>query len=303
MNGICTISTPSHLFKVYALADSLRLYDQRLYVLYLGDFNDGKNIHPDHLTSIHWVNVNDLDTNEVNSLQVKYGGDSDEFRWALKPLLLNYLCQTMDKVVYVDNDICFFQSPEVIFEKLSGNKILLTPHFYPKSPTIKGANWFEANFQVGIYNAGFIGVRKDAIDFLTWWSEACLYEMRKSYFRGLFDDQKYLDIVPALFQPVYIHPHPSWNFAAWNTWFPGINLKQDKLFVGEEALVFIHFTNLSLTDFSDPSHIAHGYYLQYLDLLTTYDSNPQPLESKFSKRHVRNYIRYLYWRFLTRHQK
>lgn len=302
MNAVCTITTRSHLHKVYALADSLQTHDVSLFVLILDDLSEGIK-HPTHLDSkVEWIRLRDLDSEKVAACIQKYGRISDELRWALKPLFLKFVCQKKTKVCYVDNDICFYESSDVIFEKLTDYRILLTPHFYPHTPELKGANWFEANFQVGIYNAGFIGVRNDAIDFLDWWSHCCLYDMRKSYFRGLFDDQKYLDLVPTIFPSVYVHPKPTWNFAAWNDWYPNIQRKEGKLCIGEEPIVFIHFTPLSLKEFANKSNLANDNYAHYLTSLTHYQPGPLTAELKFSKRNIKNYIRFLFWRFLTRHQ-
>jgi hypothetical protein len=300
MNAICTITTRSHLHKVFALADSVQSHNVSFCVLVLDDLTEGIT-HPAHLDSkVEWLMLRDLDSEKVTALIQKFGRFSDELRWALKPLFLKYLCLKKNNVCYVDNDICFYESSEVIFEKLTDHQILLTPHFYPHTPEIKGANWFEANFQVGIYNAGFIGVRNDALDFLDWWYHSCLYDMRKSYFRGLFDDQKYLDLVPTIFPSVYIHPKPTWNFAAWNDWYPGLQQRDDKLFIDEEPIVFIHYTSLSLKEFAHKAHLANSNYAHYLTSLAHYQAGPLTAERKFSKRNIKNYLRFLFWRFLTR---
>lgn len=299
MKAICSITSVSHLYKTFVLADSLVKYGMSLHVLLIDNDQRSKPVRQEAYSStIHWISLNELDRTQVTQLKRKYNENSDEFRWGLKPVLLKFLCQTKEQVCYVDNDIYFLHSPDPLFEKFEQNKILLTPHFYPHQPSIKGANWFEANFQVGVYNAGFVGVRSDAVDFLSWWFEVCLYGIRKSYFRGLFDDQKYLDLVPAIFQPVYVHNMPTWNYAAWNAWFPGIKFVNGGLFIDEYPVVFVHFATLSLQEFSNENHLANSLFLHYMKELAKYDPSVNPEEPFFNRRKIKNYLRYLHWRLL-----
>jgi hypothetical protein len=152
-----------------------------------------------------------------------------------------------DAVIYVDNDIFFYSSPDFLFEKLTTSSILLTPHFYPTQAD-KDQVWLEANFRVGIFNAGFIGVNQAAKNMLNWWASCCLYNIKKSYARGLFDDQKYLDLVPAIFDGVEILKHKGCNVAGWNLVTSPRSVEPDgkiKLDITWE-LVFIHYNYYTL---------------------------------------------------------
>ncbi|MFM6935218.1 MAG: hypothetical protein ACKOXP_07220 [Flavobacteriales bacterium] len=302
MKALCSISTFSHLAKTFTLAESCLQDELLIYVLCVDFKKDDIKVKWPDSENIRWIHLEDLNQSDVNHFSRKYGPNSDEFRWSLKPMLLKHLCLEHDQVCYLDNDMYFLQNPLEIFEKFQQYRILLSPHFYPNSPDIKGANWFEANFQVGVYNAGFIGVRKDASDFLDYWINACRYALRKSYFRGLFDDQKFLDVVPAFFQQVYIHPAPTWNFAGWNDWYPKVKLIDNQLHIDKEKVLFVHFTSYSLNQFSQKEHPAFGVYESYLKHLNAFSSQSIPKESSFSKRQLKNYLRYLYWRLLKRIQ-
>ncbi len=302
MKAFCSISTYSHLSKVFALAESLLSSDLPFYVLAI-DFQIDQVRHEWNTPkNIHWLFLQDVSSAEISFFKHKYSQNSDEFRWSLKPILLKQLCKEFDQVCYLDNDLYFLQNPNILFEKFENHRILLTPHFYPSSPDVRGANWFEANFQVGVYNAGFIGVRKDASDFLDYWINTCRYDVRKSYFRGLFDDQKYLDVVPAFFQQVYIHLVPTWNFAGWNDWYPNVKMIDNQLYIDKEKVLFIHFTSYSLNQFSQKEHPAFGAYKSYLKHLNAVSYQSIPKESRCSKRQLKNYLRFLYWRILKRIQ-
>jgi hypothetical protein len=299
VNKFVTISTLSHLYKTAALAESLAKYGHELDVWLIDElpaqfaFQIPKNCQ---LRSI-----DELQKNRLTPLLSKFKRNSDQLRWALKSLVLEQaLLDGADTAIYLDNDQYFIQSPASILAAFLQHSILLTPHFYPIDPNRRGANWFEASYQVGVYNAGFIGVRKDAIPFLNWWFNCCTYSVRKSYFRGLFDDQKYLDAVPAHFRDVYVHGAPTWNFAAWNDWVPDLNWDGSQLKIGADPVVFVHFATLTLQQFAVDKHCAHAVYQQYVRHLKQFIQEPlQFAEPQMSRRKILNFLRYLHWRFLT----
>lgn len=302
MSKFVTISSASHLFKAAALAESLALHGACLDVWLTNPLQVKATFKLPVSCTLR--SLEDLDANRLALLHKKYGSNSDAFRWSLKSLVLEKaLLEGADSAVYLDNDLYFLQSPASLVETFKQYAILLTPHFYPSNPRMKGAHWFEANYQVGIFNAGFIGVRNDALPFLNWWFDCCAYSVRKSYFRGLFDDQKYLDLVPTLFEAVYIHPSPTWNFAAWNDWTPAFHVSNETLMIAENPVVFVHFATLSLERFSVPAHPANFVYQRYLSHLQSFDNKVLSLkEAYFSRRNILNFLRYLHWRLLTTFQ-
>ena len=158
----CTISTQSHLFKSFALADSLANYGGELKVLLIGELtSEYESIQP---KNVQLFSLNEIKSPRAEETKDKY--KNDKLRWSLKPILLLFLLEEYGKVIYVDNDIYFFNDFKFLDEALEKNNILLTPHFYPSSPK-NDQTWLEANFRLGLYNAGFIGVNKNA-------KEACL---------------------------------------------------------------------------------------------------------------------------------
>ena len=179
------------------------------------------------------------------AIKKKYKGN--RLRWSCKPLYLAYLIQLgYDSVIYVDNDVYFFSSPDFLFEKLEHCSVLLTPHHYPMDPA-SSQNWLEANYRVGLYNAGFVGVSQSSVSALDWWAECCLYNVKKSAWRGLFDDQKYLDLLPIIFDGVEVLKHRGCNVAGWNatTSIRSVDAGGGLVLASRWPLVFIHFTPLT----------------------------------------------------------
>ena len=218
-------------------------------------------------TEIIYYGLDCLSSDLAQSIKSKYKGDA--LRWACKPLFLLHLLETKDSVIYVDNDICFFGSPSFLFDELTKSAILLTPHYYEANPR-ENQNWLEANFRVGLFNAGFVGASREGKNALLWWAECCLYNIKQSPCRGLFDDQKYLDLMPVLFHHIYIVKHKGCNVAGWNVvQCPRTANENGELVLAKEfPLVFIHFANLTFKMIEqgvDP--LLAQYSERYLQLL------------------------------------
>ena len=187
MYHCCTITTADHLYKTMALYDSLRAVqpDTFLHVLCIDEL---KEKLPTGNISLYTIDML-KHLPSAQTIITKYSASKDRLRWSLKPVFLHYLLDAKaNKAIYVDNDIYFYSDPAFLFELLEAHDFLLTPHHYPRDPS-RDQNWLEANFRVGLYNAGFIGVNKKAIRDLDWWAACCAYRCEKNSLRGIFDDQ------------------------------------------------------------------------------------------------------------------
>jgi hypothetical protein len=288
--ALCTISTKSHLFKSFTLLESVSEFSQTdLFCL----ITDSSETFEHSKFNFHWLK--DLKSDSAEKLIKKY--KDDELRWSLKPVYIKFLLeQGYDKVIYVDNDIFFYSSPDFLFDKLDQNRFLLTPHFYPANPQ-KNQNWLEANFRVGLYNAGFIGANKDAIPILEWWADCCYYNTKKAYWRGLYDDQKYLDLIPVIFENVEVIKHRGCNFAGWNCDVIDLKKDKEKLFIKNDELVFIHFAKLSMERFSTSDSIVHDAFRQYTESLQKEKPGFEFRIKKYTLSSFSTYFYYLRWRF------
>jgi hypothetical protein len=288
MNCLCTISTKSHLFKSRVLSDSLEKYGfETINLVVDSESYDEKTI----FTKKIYLTVKDLPQSDVKLILSKYGSHSDKLRWALKPVLIKYLLETKyEKVIYVDNDIYFFSSPFTLIDKLNSSSILLTPHFY-SADSEKNQNWFEANFRVGLYNAGFVGANKSAIPMLDWWKDCCIYNVKKSYWRGLYDDQKYLDLVPVLFDNVEILKDSGCNLAGWNYKNRLIKLGEADL----SSVTFVHFAELTIKEFNKIENPFHPLFIEYLMMMKAIGYPLNQNDKKYSKRNILAYFYFLLW--------
>lgn len=175
-------------------------------------------------------------------------------RWSMKPVFIRHLLeQGIPKVIYIDCDMFFFSEGSFLFSMLDETDFLLTPHWRSIDPLKETLN-FRLLFTDGIYNAGFIGASANSIPILDWWANACLYECKKRIINGLFDDQRYLDIVPVYFEKTGIVSHKGCNVANWNQAVCRREAQPDGtiLINGKEPIVFIHFSSSTITG------ILHG---------------------------------------------
>jgi hypothetical protein len=245
MYHFCTITTADHLFKTLALYDSVSAIssDAFLHVLYIDTLPT-----PLPTGNIAFYSINDL--SHLPSAQTvisKYSSSKDKLRWSLKPVFLRLLLdEGHDKVIYTDNDIYFSGDYRFLFDLLDTYDFLLTPHHYPRDPA-KDQNWLEANFRVGLYNAGFIGVNKNAAKDLEWWTACCAYRCEKNALRGTFDDQKYLDLIPVINEKAHIVRHKGCNVAEWNRTVISRTEKDGQILLDNQyPLVFVHFNGTTV---------------------------------------------------------
>jgi hypothetical protein len=289
VNHFCTISTQDHLYKVSALAESLVNQGQEVLLHVLVVDSETPAANDNHCR--YWK-LSDLSSNATAQTIIrKYKANADKLRWSLKPVFLKYLLEQekVPRLIYLDNDLFFYSDYQFLFDLLGKHSFLLTPHYYKHNPK-KEQNWLEANFRVGLFNAGFVGVNATAIDTLQWWADCCIYRCEKNSFRGLFDDQKYLDLIPVMEETAYIVRHKGCNVAGWNTELCKREMINNKIKIdGKFPVVFIHFNPTTIRELMSgrDEHLAN-YYLKYVAALKKYKSDlkentlstPLPLSDK-----------------------
>jgi hypothetical protein len=138
---------------------------------------------------------------------------------AAKPYLLNYLLRRgFDAAIFLDADILVLDSLGPLFDDVSAHAIALTPHLLaPLSDGARSAR--ELNIlQSGVYNGGFVGIsqRESASQFVRWWADRLHTHCRHDVPEGMHYDQRWLDLVPALFDDVHVVRDAGCNVAYWN---------------------------------------------------------------------------------------
>lgn len=178
-----------------------------------------------------------------------FGLDVVELCTAVKgPFLKKFTEMGYDKIIYLDPDIAVYNSLSPISDLLDLNSIIVTPHqVTPEEEEIAIKDNEIAALNYGVFNLGFLAIRNDAIGkkLANWWSDRLLEYCHDDLPRGLFVDQKWFDLVPAMFDGVYILRDPGYNVASWNLSHRKISITNKCIYVnGIFPLRFYHYTKL-----------------------------------------------------------
>ncbi len=245
----CTIAAKNYFACIQTLADSLREYHPQADIAALVVDRDTL---PPLSTLPAWLQVHSplafLSQDRFRSMAFKY--DVTELCTAVKPFYLSYLFrQGYQKVIYLDPDILVLRPLDVVLNALDQANIVLTPHLVEPLPLDDKIPTEVNILQAGAYNLGFIGLAQgeETERMLAWWSrrleDFCFNEVSK----GLFVDQKWIDLVPGLFDGVRILRHPGLNVAYWNLRERDISEKDGAFFAKGEPILFFHFSGYNTT--------------------------------------------------------
>ncbi len=124
-----------------------------------------------------------------------------------------------DLYLYLDPDVYVFNPLDLILPMMGEDEIGLVPHILAPEETDLGVRMTEMSVtEHGIYNLGHLVLRPgdQTRAFARWWSDRldryCFDERE----RGLFTDQRWVDLVPAIFDRVRILKSPALDVASWN---------------------------------------------------------------------------------------
>lgn len=172
-----------------------------------------------------------------------------ELTTGVKPFAIRKALEMLgvDSLIYLDADIRLFAPLDPVLAALDEASIVLTPHLLGRVDA-DGLAVERQLLRTGAYNLGFIGVRGDAVTelFLSWWcdrlAEHCLVDLDA----GLFVDQKWIDLVPGMFDGVRILREPGLNVAWWNLPERPLSRDGETYRAAGEPLYFFHFSGFDL---------------------------------------------------------
>jgi hypothetical protein len=251
LNAACTIVSVNYLAQAKVLARSYldNHPDDFFYILLVDRKSEYNSIVDDEY---HYLWVEDIGIIDMVHMAFKY--NVVEFNTSVKPYFLKYLFEkdnAIEKLLYIDPDIYIFNELAYVFSTLDVSEIMLTPHI---TEVMDDDGFFPDDslyLKYGIYNLGFLGLkRSDTADkLLSWWcdklSSQCFDDTRNSY----FVDQKWIDMVPAMFDKVYISKNQGCNMAYWNLHERRLTKVDDVILVNNKyQLLFFHFSSVDISD-------------------------------------------------------
>lgn len=173
---------------------------------------------------------------------------------AVKPFAFKHL---FDKygyrgVVYQDPDTVLYSRLSELEAEMESHPIVLTPHV--SQPAVDTDDLLDGEMlgclRHGVFNLGFLALTKDGEGpaFLQWWLDRCREYCFDDNQRGLFTDQKWIDLAPCFFQTLKILRLPSYNVATWNLYYRNVekNATGNVVVNRDYPLRFYHFSGFDI---------------------------------------------------------
>lgn len=146
------------------------------------------------------------------------------------------------KFVYLDPDVLvyseFVELDALLDEQAS---VVLCPHLLRPG----NIDMEISSLAHGCYNLGFLAVRRspNALNFLSWWAERLFRFCYDDMSRGIFTDQRWVDLAPCFFD-VAVLKHHGYDFATWSLLNSDLREVEGHYVVNGDPLRFIHFSGL-----------------------------------------------------------
>ncbi len=275
--AIFTICSRNYLAYALTLQKSLQAAEPETpFFIYLADDAPEPGKEPEATI----VPVRDLGLPDLLDMAFRY--TVMEFNTAIKAdCILDLLTNRgFDAAIYLDPDIRVSAPLEDVHAALAeGASAVLTPHIL--APLAEGTVPSEAEImQSGVFNLGFGAFARtpETLTFLHWWAEKLHTQCYAALERGLFVDQKFVDMAPAFIERLSIIRNPGYNVAYWNISERMVAETGTGVCVNGTPLVFFHFSGVVAGEpgtFSKhlgkarqaPSPAVKALVGQYLDML------------------------------------
>lgn len=247
-----TSITSNYLPKARVLAESIKRLDPEIqFHLVLSDNAPiGFNLEAEPFD--HLVVAEELVTEGF--AQWAFGHSVVELCTAVKGVALEHIFSVFnaEQVFYFDPDMVVFGRLDELQHTLSQYNLVLTPHLTdPETNDIGILDNEMASLVHGVFNLGFVGVRNvpEGRRFSHWWAQRLLKYCHDDLERGLFTDQKWVNLAPCFFDDVGILRSPAFNVATWNlTNRKATGSLEKGILINGEPLGFYHFSGFDSGD-------------------------------------------------------
>ena len=235
----CTYFDGAYAVRGLAMMASVSQFlpDARFHVLCLDDTAAG--IVADQRPDACIVRLDILEAFDPELAACRANRSKFEYYFTCTPCLPRYVLNReveADMVTYLDADLFFYQSPELVFAEIGAASVAIAHHrFTPKLA--------PGRIRYGRYNVGWVSWRNDAegrrcledyrTDCLTW----CYDRLEENRFA----DQKYLDAWPTRYEGVHELVGKGMNLALWNVDDCTLGERDGTIHADDDPLVFMHF--------------------------------------------------------------
>jgi glycosyltransferase involved in cell wall biosynthesis len=199
------------------------------------------------------VTIDQLDLPNFDAFVFRY--DIMELNTAVKPYMFEWLRMRHPQagLVYLDPDIYVLRQLNDVAHAFEDGKLaVLTPHLNTPLPDDGKFPTELSLMRTGVYNCGFVAINAahpQSAALMDWWSRKLEFDCFVDLEAGLFTDQKWMDMAPALFPDVAILRHDGYNVAYWNLVSRRVLRADDGGYSANGVpLVFAHFSGVSLDE-------------------------------------------------------
>jgi len=245
-----TSATFSYLDRARVWAESVRRFhpEWEIVLLLSDEAPAGFKFDPDREAFDRIVHISELGIEDWRRWM--FGHDIVELCTAVKGTMMDrLLTEGYQRVVYLDPDIALFAPLDEMLDMLERHSVVLTPHVTRAATLMHDIIDNEiSSLQHGVYNLGFVAVNNTPAgrEYGAWWRDRLMHFCHDDVPNGLFTDQRWCDLVPALFDNVGILRHSGYNVASWNLGHRPVTVtKEGDIFAGDDPLRFFHFTKVN----------------------------------------------------------
>ncbi len=214
--------------------------------------------------------------------RICFRSSRQELAVTVKPFLMRHLLDRgVNGAIFLDPDVLVVGDLTPLFVEVTQHAMVLTPHLLqPLEGEARIAR--ELNIlQSGTFNAGFVGASDvpAARSALAWWQDRLLADCTAAVERGVYYDQRWLDLIPILFDDVGVIRDAGCNIAYWNLPERHLQVSSEGIILANGAPArFFHFSGFEPEHPSVPSRfspwrwdesfgVAAGIYRQYAEML------------------------------------
>ncbi len=241
--AIATIVACNYLAHARVLARSLREHhpDVPFFTLIADAHCDEPSVEAPE--PFHTVRPSDLGLPDLEGLT--RGRSRQGLSVTLKPFLLQHLLDRgFARVIFLDPDILVVAGIDDVLEDVGRHPLVLTPHLL-EPPGDAARHTRELTIlQAGTFNGGFVGVSNVPVarQILAWWQDRLRHECGPDVGRGMYYDQRWLDLAPVLFDGVRVLRDPGCNIAYWNLTERAVRCAGQQILVNHRPARFFHFS-------------------------------------------------------------
>jgi hypothetical protein len=242
MRACATIVAKSYLSFARVLARSFRQHHPDIpFLLLLADEVDGCFDPAGELFEL--ILLSDLGIPHVERFRFQYA--QQPLSYAATPYLLSHLIDRgFSRIVFIKQESLVLGNLSPLFECLEQASIVMTPHLVaPLEADDRIAR--ELNIlQSGSFNVGVLGIAAgpETERFLRWWQDRARTHCRHMVAEGMHYEQRWLDLVPAMFSGVHILRDPAYNVAHWNLPERRVLVQGDAVLVDGEPCRLFRFS-------------------------------------------------------------